>query len=121
MCGSFARDVHYPGFKSILIHASQPYKEDMNTQSSGTMTDDEIKRYSYALTENSDGDVPCPRCEVFESLKSNSWFQIHDEICGYSTHATFISRLTYGWPFQILVAHLKVFWVSFLLKLHHNT
>jgi len=31
MWGSFARDVHYPGFKSILIHASKPYKEDMNT------------------------------------------------------------------------------------------
>ena len=93
----------------------------MNTQSSGTMSDDEIKRYRYALTENSDGNVPCPRCEVFESLKSNSWFQFRDEICGFSTHATFISRLTYVWPFQILVAHLDVFWVSFLLKLHHNT
>ena len=65
----------------------------MNTQSSGTMRDDEIKRYRYALTENSDGDVPCPRCEVFESLKSISCFQFHDEICGFSTHATFISRM----------------------------
>ncbi len=119
MCGSYARDAHYPWFKSISINASKPYKED--TQSSSTMTDDEIKRYSDALTENSDGDVPCPRCEVVKSLKSNTRFQFHDENCGYSAHATFISRLTYGWPFQILVAHLEGFWVSFLLKLHHNT
>ena len=61
MCGSYARDAHYPGFKSI-IHASKPYKEDMNTQSSGTMTvtDEEIERYSDGLNENSDGNFPCP-------------------------------------------------------------
>ena len=28
--------------------------------------------------------------------------------------ATHTSRLTHGWPFQTLVAHLQVFWVSFL-------
>lgn len=47
----------------------------MNAQSSGTMTltDEEIKRYSDAIAENSDGDFPCPRCEVFKSpLKTNT-------------------------------------------------
>ena len=75
MRGTDARDVHYPGFKNILIYASKPYKEDMNTQSSGTMTltDEEIKRYSDALSENSDGDFACPRCDVFKSpLKTNT-------------------------------------------------
>ena len=67
--------MYSPGFKSSLIYASKPYKEDMNAQSSGTMTltDEEIKRYSDAIAENSDGDFPCPRCEVFKSpLKTNT-------------------------------------------------
>ena len=70
-----AHDVHYAGFKNILKYASKPYKEDMNTQSSGTMTltDEEIKRYSDVLSENSDGDFACPRCDVFKSpLKTNT-------------------------------------------------
>ena len=91
----------------------------MNTQSVGTVTDDKIKRQSDAFTENSDGDVPCPRHEVFKSLKSNSWFQFHHENCGCLAHATFISRLTYGWPFQILGTHLKVLGFI-LLKLQHD-
>ncbi len=49
MCCSYAGDVHYPEFRSILIHASKPYKEDMNTQPSGTMTDDDVKRDTMLL------------------------------------------------------------------------
>ncbi len=67
--------MYSPDLKCNLIYASKPYKEDLNTQSSSTMklTDEEIKRYSDAIAENSDGDFPCPRCEVFKSpLKTNT-------------------------------------------------
>ena len=52
----------------------QPYKEGMHPRGSGSMkmSDEEIKKYTEAITKNSDDLFVCPRCEAHtDKLKAN--------------------------------------------------
>ncbi len=57
-----------------LEYGYQPYKEEMHSRGSGSMkmNDEEIKKYTEAISKNSDNLFVCPRCEDHtDKLKAN--------------------------------------------------
>ena len=57
-----------------LEYGLQPYKEEMHSKGSGSMkmNDEEIKKYTEAISKNSDNLFVCPRCETHtDKLKAN--------------------------------------------------
>ena len=57
-----------------LEYGYQPYKEEMHSRGSGSMkmNDEEIKKYTEAISKNSDNPFVCPRCKLHtDKLKAN--------------------------------------------------
>ena len=58
-------------FVIILEYGYQPYKEEMHSRGSGSMkiNDEESKKYTEAISKNSDNLFVCPRCEDLLRLR----------------------------------------------------
>ena len=64
----------YSVFVIRIEYGLQPYKEEMLFKGSGSMkmNDEEIKKYTEAISKNSDNLFVCPRCEEHtDKLKAN--------------------------------------------------